>query len=175
MKALSEYPFAQLTRSFFSIDKKALLRTSKEEGIGALYKGLAPNVLRGMSMNVGMMACYDQAKEIVGAMLNDPMVGGKPTLATSIGASSAAGFTAALFSLPFDLIKSRLMAQKRDPLTGEMPYRGVVDCAVKIFKQEGPLGFFSGFSAYYGRCAPHAMIILLSIESITSLYKTTFY
>lgn len=35
----------------------ALIRTTKEEGVGALYKGLAPNILRGMSMNVGMLAC----------------------------------------------------------------------------------------------------------------------
>lgn len=28
----------------------ALIRTTKEEGVGALYKGLAPNILRGMSM-----------------------------------------------------------------------------------------------------------------------------
>lgn len=40
----------------------ALIRTAKEEGFGALYKGLAPNIFRGMSMNVGMLACYDQAK-----------------------------------------------------------------------------------------------------------------
>lgn len=84
------------------------------------------------------------------------------------------GFTAALFSLPFDLIKSRLMAMKPDPETGKMPYRGVVDCAVKIMQTEGPKGFFNGFSSYYGRCAPHAMIILLSIESITSMYKKAF-
>mmetsp|Transcript_75637 Transcript_75637/g.219679 ORF Transcript_75637/g.219679 Transcript_75637/m.219679 type:complete len:311 (-) Transcript_75637:2163-3095(-) len=152
----------------------ALIRTSKEEGVGALYKGLAPNVLRGMSMNVGMMACYDQAKEVVAGMLNDPMTNG-PSLPTRLGASATAGFTAALFSLPFDLIKSRLMAQKPDPLTGEMPYKGVLDCAMKIARSEGPVGFFSGFSAYYGRCAPHAMIILLSIESITNFYKNTFY
>ena len=107
-------------------------------------------------------------------MLNDPMTNG-PTLPTRIGASATAGFTAALFSLPFDLIKSRLMAQKPDPLTGELPYKGIVDCSLKIFKTEGPLGFFSGFSAYYGRCAPHAMIILLSIETITNAYKNTFY
>jgi len=149
-----------------------LLRTTKEEGIGALYKGLAPNVLRGMSMNVGMMACYDQAKEVVAGIVKDPMTDG-PSLPTRLGASAIAGFTAALFSLPFDLIKSRLMAQKPDPITGEMPYRGVVDCAAKIAKNEGPVGFFSGFSAYYGRCAPHAMIILLSIESITNFYRTT--
>ena len=81
----------------------------------------------------------------------------------------------ALFSLPFDLIKSRLMAQKPNPITGEMPYSGVIDCSLKIARSEGPLGFFSGFSAYYGRCAPHAMIILLSIESITNLYRKSFY
>ena len=43
--------------------------------------------------------------------------------------------------------------------------------SAQIFKKEGPAGFFGGFSAYYGRCAPHAMIILLSIEGITKGYK----
>mmetsp|Transcript_38887 Transcript_38887/g.116939 ORF Transcript_38887/g.116939 Transcript_38887/m.116939 type:complete len:313 (-) Transcript_38887:350-1288(-) len=152
----------------------ALIRTTKEEGIGALYKGLAPNILRGMSMNVGMLACYDQAKEVVAKVLNDPMTDG-PSLTTKIGSSAIAGFTAALFSLPFDLIKSRLMAQKPDPDTGKMPYKNVLDCAVKIARNEGPIGFFSGFTAYYGRCAPHAMIILISIESITQAYRNTFY
>jgi solute carrier family 25 oxoglutarate transporter 11 len=45
---------------------------------------------------------------------------------------------------------------------------------MKIIKQEGPMGFYNGFSAYYGRCAPHAMIILLSIESITNAYRKAF-
>lgn len=151
----------------------AFIRTTKEEGVGALYKGLGPNILRGMSMNVGMLACYDQAKEVVASILNDPMTNG-PTLPTKIGSSAIAGFTAAFFSLPFDLIKSRLMAQKIDMETGKLPYSGVVDCAIKIFKQEGAAGFFSGFSAYYGRCAPHAMIILLSIETITQSYRKQF-
>lgn len=148
----------------------ALTRTATEEGAGALYKGLMPNILRGMSMNVGMLACYDQAKETVAKLLNDPMIDG-PALPTQIGASLVAGFTAAAFSMPFDLIKSRMMAQKADPVTGKLPYSGVADCAVQIAKKEGPIGFFSGFSAYYGRCAPHAMIILLSIESITKGYR----
>jgi solute carrier family 25 oxoglutarate transporter 11 len=152
----------------------ALIRTTKEEGFGALYKGLGPNILRGMSMNVGMLACYDQAKEVVAKLLNDPMENG-PKLTTKIGSSAVAGFTAAAFSLPFDLIKSRLMAQKVDPETGKLPYKGIADCAMQIFKKEGALGFFGGFSAYYGRCAPHAMIILLSIESITQTYKDVFY
>ena len=68
---------------------QALKRTAAEEGAGALYKGLAPNILRGMSMNVGMLACYDQAKEGVAKLLNDPMTNG-PALTTQIGASCVA-------------------------------------------------------------------------------------
>ena len=67
----------------------ALTRTVSEEGVGALYKGLAPNILRGMSMNVGMLACYDQAKETVAKLLGDPMTNG-PALTTQIGASLVA-------------------------------------------------------------------------------------
>jgi solute carrier family 25 oxoglutarate transporter 11 len=152
----------------------ALIRTTKEEGFGALYKGLAPNILRGMAMNVGMMACYDQAKEACAKVLDDPMTGGQPALKTQLASSAIAGFTAALFSMPFDLVKSRLMAMKPD-VSGKMPYKGIIDCAVQIVAKEGPLGFFNGFSAYYGRCAPHAMIILLSIESITAFYRKTLY
>jgi solute carrier family 25 oxoglutarate transporter 11 len=99
-----------------------LIRTVGDEGVGALYKGLAPNILRGMSMNVGMMACYDQAKEVIAKMIGDPMTKG-PSMTTCLGASATAGFTAALFSMPFDLVKSRLMAQRPDPITGEMPYK----------------------------------------------------
>lgn len=57
---------------------------------------------------------------------------------------------------------------------GKMPYKGLADCALGILRREGPLAFWTGFSAYYGRCAPHAMIILLSIESITTMYRSAF-
>lgn len=122
---------------------------------------------------LGMMSCNDQFQEMYAGLLGDPMTNG-PQLPTRILASLSAGFTAALFSMPFDLIKSRLMAQRPDPLTGEMPYKGVMDCVMKMMKTEGPMGFYNGFSAYYGRCAPHAMIVLLSKDSITKAYRNAF-
>jgi len=121
----------------------------------------------------GMMSCNDQFQEMYAGLLGDQMMNG-PNLTTRILASLSAGFTAALFSMPFDLIKSRLMAQRPDPLTGELPYKGVVDCVTKIVRTDGPLGFYNGFSAYYGRCAPHAMIVLLSKDSITKAYRNAF-
>lgn len=150
----------------------ACARVMREEGLSRLYAGLTPNVLRGMSMNVGMMACYDQAKEVIMKLTGDPDPK-NPNLTTKLGSSAIAGFTAAFFSLPFDLLKSRLQDMRKTK-TGEAPYKGVVDAAYKIFRTEGPLAFWTGFGAYYGRCAPHAMIILMTIESITQMYRKAF-
>eukprot|EP00752_Nemacystus_decipiens_P001800 g1739.t1 len=150
----------------------ALRRCAAEEGFGSLYAGLAPNILRGMSMNVGMMACYDQAKGTMMSVFGetDPK---NPGLPVKLSSAAIAGFTAAAFSLPFDMLKSRLQDQKPDS-KGNLPYKGLADCASGILRKEGPLAFWTGFTAYYGRCAPHAMIILLSIESITSAYRGVF-
>lgn len=144
----------------------ALIRVASEEGAGKLYSGLVPNVLRGMSMNVGMLACYDQAKEMIAHhVTHDDLNAGPPSLQTQLGASVLSGFTAAAFSLPADLLKSRLQDGSK--------YKGLTDAAVHVIKNEGFFAFWTGFSAYYLRCAPHAMIILMTAEPYTALYKRT--
>ncbi len=50
-------------------------------------------------------------------------------------------------------------------------YKGVLDAATKVLRQEGIFAFWTGFGAYYMRTAPHAMIILLTQEPIARLYK----
>jgi solute carrier family 25 oxoglutarate transporter 11 len=93
----------------------AISRVSAEEGFGKLYSGLAPNVMRGMAVNVGMLACYDQASELIAHEIfheHNP----NPSLETQLLASVVAGFTAATFSLPFDLLKSRLRKSSSLPM-----------------------------------------------------------
>jgi len=149
----------------------ALTRIAKEEGFGALYKGLAPNIGRGMTMNMGMMACSDQAKEMMILVTKDDPK--NPSLKTRLGAAATGGFFAAFLSLPFDLLKSRMQDMKPLP-NGKAPYTGFVDCAAQVFRKEGPLAFWTGFGAYYGRCAPHAMVILLTLDEVKKVYKTAF-
>ena len=115
-------------------------------------------------MNVGMMACSDQAKEMVLKITGDDPK--SPGLVTRLGAAASGGFFAAFLSLPFDLIKSRLQDGSQ--------YKGMVDCATKVMTKEGPLAVWTGFGAYYGRCAPHAMIILLSIDEVKKVYASIF-
>merc|ERR1712146_81115 len=104
------------------------------------------------------MASYDHVKETIARYAG---VG----LQTNLASAAAAGFFCAYFSLPPDMIKTRLQNMTALP-DGKMPYTGVGDCAIKILRNEGILAFWRGFGAYYTRCAPHAMIILLTREYI---------
>mgnify|MGYP005990796565 CR=1 FL=1 len=140
----------------------ALFRVAREEGLRTLWTGLVPNIGRGMAMNVGQLACFDQAKEMFAPLMGD-LPGTPASLKTQAGASTLAGFTATAFSLPFDLMKSRLQDGTK--------YKGLVDCFVQTLRHEGPMAFWTGFGAYYMRTAPHAMIILMSTEPIRNAYK----
>ncbi len=146
----------------------ALTRIAGSEGVRGLWSGLLPNILRGMSMNVGMLACYDEAKQLIVKHVTRDST----SLATQVSASAVAGFCCAFLSLPFDMVKSRLQNMRPDKISGLMPYKGVGECASHILKKEGFLAFWTGFGAYYGRCAPHAIIILLSVEQINTLYES---
>lgn len=144
----------------------ALKRISKEEGVGKLWRGFEPTVFRAIAMNVGMMATYDIVKEAI-VKVNGNNFG------TSIAASAISGLACVCTSLPFDLIKTRLQNMKPDA-AGVLPYKGVLDCAAKIAAQEGFLAYWTGFLAYYGRTAPHAMIILITLEQFNKRYTKFF-
>jgi len=143
----------------------ALFRIASEEGTARLYSGLAPNILRGMSMNVGQLACYDQAKELIATHVFHDQDHHHPCLETQLAAACVAGFTASFASLPFDLIKSRLQDGNQ--------YKGLVDCFTQVVRKEGFAALWTSFGPYYLRTAPHAMIILMSTAPLTKLYKQT--
>ena len=129
-----------------------------------LWRGSLPMILRAMSMNFGMLASYDMSKQFIDNQIGDG-------IASKLLASAVSGFCCAFTSLPFDLMKTRLMNMRPDPVTNEMPYKNLLDCFVKVLKNEGIFAFWRGFFTYYFRCAPHAMIILLVNEAINPAYS----
>jgi len=134
----------------------AFSRIIKEEGLITLWRGSAPTVLRGMAMNLGMLAPYDEAKERL-----NKYTGTKDTKQTRLISSAIAGLTAACFSLPFDNIKTKLQKMKANA-EGKYPYKGVADCITKSIAREGVTGLWTGLPTFYFRVAPHAMITLLT-------------
>jgi len=126
----------------------ALIRITRSEGVGALWSGATPTVVRAMALNFGQLAFFSEAKN----QLKDTSL--SPRVQT-LTASATAGFFASFFSLPFDFVKTRLQKQQRGP-DGRLPYRGMLDCFQKVIREEGPLRLYRGFSTYYVRIAPHA-------------------
>lgn len=139
----------------------AFTRIAREEGITALWKGVGPTMVRAMSLNLGMLGPYDQAKEMISKVTG-------PTKAANLGASAIAGFLASFLSLPFDNLKTKLQRMKANP-DGSLPYKGMMDCAMKTVAKEGPMGFYTGFPTYYVRIAPHAMLTLLFSDALKSI------
>lgn len=58
-----------------------------------------------------------------------------------LAAGCIAGVPAASLVTPADVIKTRLQVVARK---GQTTYNGLVDCAMKIYKEEGPRAFWKG-------------------------------
>jgi solute carrier family 25 oxoglutarate transporter 11 len=127
----------------------ALKSIGKSEGIGALWAGAAPTVVRAMALNFGQLAFFSEAK----ARLKESSSLSPKT--QTLCASAIAGFFASFFSLPFDFVKTRLQKQQRAP-DGTLPYKNMMHCFGKVAREEGLLRFYRGFGTYYVRIAPHA-------------------
>ena len=138
------------TRANYRSVFDALKRIAGTEGIGALWAGASPTVIRAMALNFGQLSFFAESK----SQLRHYFPESSESLRT-FGASAIAGFFASFLSLPFDFIKTRLQKQSKGP-DGKMPYAGFFDCGKKVVANEGWLRFYRGFGTYYVRIAPHA-------------------
>ncbi len=110
--------------------------------------------------------CRLQAKELL-----EEAGFAKDGQAVVLGGALIAGFCAAACSLPFDFVKTRI--QKMDKLPdGSYPYKSPIDCAVKTFREEGALKFYTGFPTYCLRYASRLRQICLVPDAfVTSVLR----
>ncbi|RWW58605.1 hypothetical protein BHE74_00034509 [Ensete ventricosum] len=163
MQADATLPAAQ--RRNYKNAFHALYRIVADEGVLALWKGAGPTVVRAMSLNMGMLASYDQSVEIFRDSL------GFGEVSTVIGASAVSGFFASACSLPFDYVKTQIQKMQPDA-NGKCPYTGSLDCAMKTLKNGGPFKFYTGFPIYCVRIAPHVMMTWIFLNQIQKIEKS---
>ena len=126
-----------------------------------MWRGSFPTICRAVSMNVGMMASYDEFKEIWSKYFDLDKENKKIRLLSS----AMSGVVCSLMSLPFDNVKTKLQKMNKLP-NGSYPYSGVSDCLFKSIRREGFFGLWVGYPTYYFRVAPHAMTALLVLMDI---------
>ncbi|ONK76844.1 uncharacterized protein A4U43_C02F410 [Asparagus officinalis] len=95
----------------------------RQEGVGALWTGLGPNVARNAIINAAELASYDQVKQTI---LKIP--GFSDNVFTHLLSGLGAGFVAVCIGSPVDVVKSRMM--------GDSAYKGTLDCFVKTLKND---------------------------------------
>jgi len=142
----------------------AVRRISSEEGVATLWRGVGPTVGRGAVVSMTQLASYEQAKELL-----TPVLGvGLPTFICSAFASGLIYCTA---SLPLDITKTRIQNMSPDKVTGQMPYKGMMDALMKIPSREGVMALWKGFPPYFLRSGGHTVFMFLFKEKYTELYK----
>lgn len=142
----------------------ALIRVAKAEGVKGLWSGSYPTIIRAMSTNFGQLAFFSESKSQLSKHTNLSFQN------QTFAASVIAGFFASLFSLPFDFLKTRLQRGSSGTSGGPV-YKSMLDCAIKVVKDEGPLRFYRGFGTYFFRIAPHTIITLIVADNLHALLK----
>uniref|UniRef100_A0A8C5RMX7 Solute carrier family 25 member 12 n=1 Tax=Laticauda laticaudata TaxID=8630 RepID=A0A8C5RMX7_LATLA len=131
------------------------LTVLKDLGLFGLYKGAKACFLRDIPFSAIYFPVYAHCK----LMLADENghVGGFNLLT----AGAIAGVPAASLVTPADVIKTRLQVAAR---AGQTTYNGVIDCFVKILREEGPSAFWKGAAARVFRSSPQFGVTLLTYE-----------
>lgn len=109
----------------------------RSKGIAGLYKGLGATLLRDVPFSIVYFPLFANLNKLG---QKSPEV--KAPFYVSFLAGCLAGSTAAIVVNPCDVIKTRLQSLQRG--VNEDTYSGIIDCARKIWRNEGPLAFFKG-------------------------------
>ncbi|XP_050380788.1 mitochondrial uncoupling protein 1-like [Argentina anserina] len=131
----------------------------RQEGVGALWTGIGPNLTRNSVVNAAELVSYDTVKQ---TLLKLP--GFDDNVGTHLLSSMGAGLIAVSVGSPVDVVKSRMMGN-----TGA--YRNTLDCIFKTLKNEGPLAFYKGFFAYYSRLGSWNVIMFLTLEQVKKFMR----
>ncbi|XP_056373882.1 mitochondrial glutamate carrier 2 [Hyla sarda] len=111
-----------------------LLRT---KGISGVYKGLGATLLRDVPFSIIYFPLFANINKLG---QKSPQV--KAPFYHSFIAGCFAGSVAAVAVTPLDVLKTRIQTLKKG--LGEDTYNGIVDCASKIWRNEGPAAFMKG-------------------------------
>ena len=140
----------------------AIIRIGREEGLQTFARGLTPNIIRSVIMNVGQIATYSAAKH---ELLNNSSLGFKDGLLTHFMASFIAGTVATTACAPADVLKSRI--QNAATVNGVKP--SLAKIIGDSFRNEGPRFLMRGWLPAWVRLTPYTVLTFVFMEQLQRL------
>ncbi|XP_064393946.1 kidney mitochondrial carrier protein 1-like isoform X1 [Halichondria panicea] len=133
----------------------ALLRISQEEGVSALYKGIAPALLRQASYGTLKIGLYHYLKRL---MVERPQ---DETIYTNVVAGVISGAVSSSIANPTDLLKVRMQSGTDQSYSQRT---SVVRFFKQIYSEEGIRGLYRGVGPTAQRAAVVAGVLLPSYD-----------
>jgi len=133
----------------------------REEGIGGIYRGLFPVMMRQGANSAVRFTTYTTLKQFV---LGTARPGQNLSSGMTFGIGAVAGLVTVYTTMPLDVIKTRMQS-----LEARQAYRNSFHCAYRIFTEEGILRFWTGTTPRLARLVMSGGIVFTVYEQIIAL------
>lgn len=133
-----------------------------EGGVKSLWRGNGINIIKIAPESALKFMAYEQIKRIIKFQNGGKDIG----ILERFAAGSMAGAIAQSTIYPMEVLKTRLALRR----TGQ--YRGIKDCARKIYAAEGVKSFYRGYIPNLIGIIPYAGIDLAVYETLKQFYKS---
>ncbi|XP_072015399.1 putative mitochondrial transporter UCP3 isoform X2 [Amphiura filiformis] len=128
---------------------------AKFEGVAGLWKGIMPNISRNAIVNASELVAYGMIKERI---LRSGYM--RDLFPLHVVSAFGAGFVTTCVASPVDVVKTRYMNSK----SGQ--YKSAIDCAMKMFKEGGPVAFYKGFTPNFIRLGAWNIVMFVTFEQL---------
>jgi solute carrier family 25 citrate transporter 1 len=142
----------------------------REEGLRGLWAGAAPTVMRNGTNQAAMFT----AKNAFDVLLWKKHEGDGKALQPwqSMISGFLAGTAGPVCTGPFDVVKTRLMAQNREG--GVLKYKGMIHAIRTIYAEEGLRALWKGLLPRLMRIPPGQAIMWAVADQVTGLYERRY-
>lgn len=148
-----------------------LRKVVEREGVRGLYKGLSASYL-GVVEGTIQWVLYEQLKR----HLKSKEATGSPNSSSSNSswlnyffAAAGSKLVAATLTYPHEVLRTRLREQSASPAA---KYRGLLQAARLIVKEEGVVALYGGMTAHMMRVVPNSAIMFFCYEFLTHIYHS---
>ena len=148
----------------------AFLTILKEEGIGAMWRGVSLTALRQGTNQAVNFTAYTELKEALQKLQPQYQNRELPSYQTMcIGLIS--GAMGPFSNAPIDTIKTRLQKTGAEP--GQSAMSRITSITKEMFKQEGPKAFYKGITPRVMRVAPGQAVTFTVYEYLKGKLENT--
>jgi solute carrier family 25 citrate transporter 1 len=134
----------------------------REQGVRGFFKGFVPTTARQAANSAVRFSAYTSLKQAAQSYTSP---GEKLGTLSTFGIGGVAGIITVYATQPIDTVKTRMQS-----IDAKGQYRSSIDCAVKIFRNEGFLQLWSGAVPRLGRLVFSGGIVFAMYEKSMELF-----